>query len=62
MATDLASVLRLEELGVTRVIMTPRSDLRRSVEDVTRLRPSDFTDWCKRVADTVIANVPAAVT
>ncbi|HLY82309.1 MAG TPA: LLM class F420-dependent oxidoreductase [Acidimicrobiales bacterium] len=62
MATDLTSVLRLQELGVTRAIMAPRSDLRRSVADVTRLRPTDFTDWCKRVADTVIANVPAAAT
>jgi probable F420-dependent oxidoreductase len=59
LGTDLASVRRCQELGVARVNVSPRSDLQRRVEDQTRLRPSDFTDWCKRFADTVIANVSA---
>ncbi|HWL41886.1 MAG TPA: LLM class F420-dependent oxidoreductase [Ilumatobacter sp.] len=55
LGTTLDRVKRCEELGVGRVIVGPRSDLRREVKDQTRLSPEDFTEWCKRFADEVIS-------
>lgn len=55
LGTSLDRIKRCEELGVGRVIVGPRSDLRREVKDQTRLSPDDFTEWCKRFADEVIS-------
>jgi probable F420-dependent oxidoreductase len=57
LGTDPDKIRRCEDLGVTRVIVGPRSDPRFRPKDPARLRKEDFVDWCQRFADEVIDDV-----
>jgi probable F420-dependent oxidoreductase len=56
LGSSLDDIRRFEELGVTRMIVGPRSDPNFKPADTTRLRKEDFTDWLKRYGDAVISN------
>ncbi|MEO8697567.1 MAG: TIGR03619 family F420-dependent LLM class oxidoreductase [Acidimicrobiales bacterium] len=57
LGVDLESIQRCAEIGATRVVLGPRSDPAMRTRDQTRLLPEDFTEWCKRFGDEVIAKV-----
>jgi alkanesulfonate monooxygenase SsuD/methylene tetrahydromethanopterin reductase-like flavin-dependent oxidoreductase (luciferase family) len=52
----LDDIKQCAELGVTRLVVGPRKDPGFTPKDPTRLHKDDFTNWCKRYADEVIAN------
>jgi hypothetical protein len=56
LGSSLDDIRRCEELGVTRMIVGPRSDPNFKPADTTRLRKEDFIDWLKRYGDAVISN------
>lgn len=52
-----SDIRQSEELGVTRLIVGPRSDPRFNPKDPTRLQKNDFIDWCHRYSDDVLSKV-----
>ena len=56
-AYDVESVQRVEELGATRCVVSPRSSPKNRDLSSVRMDKETFSDWCKEFADEVISQV-----